>query len=165
MKKILIEKDKYALVDNEDYINLKDYKWRIAGNGYAATFKWIPEKKNVRAFYMHRLVMNTPKGQQTDHINHNKLDNQKHNLRICSSHQNKGNLTISVKNKSGFKGVSWDKTNEKWYSTIFYFDKQINLGRYTIKEEAAKAYDLKAKELFGEFAHLNFPYQLASGFN
>lgn len=158
MKKIPVknkEKILYALVDNVDYEYLKQFKWRIIGSGYAAYFKWVSEYKNVRPFYMHRIIMDTKKGIETDHINHNKLDNRRQNLRICSSHQNKGNLSISIKNTSGYKGVCWDKLNKKWIVNIFYNNKQFNLGRYLNKEEAAKEYNKKALELFGQFALLN----------
>lgn len=74
--------DKYALVDQEDYDALSQYKWYLRNDGYVAA------KDTV---YLHRMVMSTPQGMHTDHLNHDKLDNRKENLRICTPIENMQN--------------------------------------------------------------------------
>lgn len=94
--------------------------------------------------------MNFPRG-EVDHKNGNGLDNRKCNLRIATSSQNKANTKIRRDNTSGFKGVIWHKASNKWMARVA--DKY--LGLFRSKYEAAKAYNQKAKEMFGEFARLN----------
>lgn len=144
-KLIPLTKGEFAKVDNEDFDNVKDINWHFTYYGYAKT----------SAFYMHRLILDCNQSDYVDHINHDKLDNRKSNLRICSKHQNNMN-TKSKKGTSIYKGVSWAKDRNKWKSTIVMNGKQTLIGSFENELEAAKAYDVKAKELFGEFAHLNF---------
>lgn len=98
--------------------------------------------------------MNTPKGMDTDHINHDRIDNRKSNLRICTASQNGSNRSI-VSSKSGFKGVTFHKHKSKWMSVTRHNGKQIHIGYYDTPEEAAKAYDKKARKLKGEFSCTN----------
>lgn len=95
--------------------------------------------------------MNPPEGLVVDHINGNKLDNRRSNLRICTQSQN---LNGRNTNK-GYIGVSWDKFRGKWKANIGKDYQKIFLGRFDTAEEAARVYDEKAVELFGEFARLN----------
>lgn len=88
-----------------------------------------------------------------DHINGNKLDNRKSNLRICTDAENARN---SSKKSGNFKGVQWRSDKHKFRARIMDNGKEIFIGYFTNEIEAAKAYDTKAKELFGEFARLNF---------
>ncbi len=94
-----------------------------------------------------------------DHRNRNGLDNRKKNLRGCTRSQNYANCPAPKTNKSGFKGVRWDKTRNKWKAEISLNDKNLHIGRFLNIEDAIRAYDRKAIELFGEFAYLNFPRQ------
>ena len=141
---------KYAIIDEEDFDKIKNHTWRVLQNGYAVC------QSNYKTVYMHRVIMNTPKNMATDHINHNRLDNRKINLRVCTQLQNNYNTKCDRNNKSGFLGVSYCKRDDKWVAHIQLNYKQMNLGSFPSKEEAAKTYDNKAKELFGEFANLNF---------
>ena len=134
-------------VDNEDFDRLKSISWHYNFDGYA--------KSNTYG-YMHRFIMNTPEDMLTDHINHDTLDNRKSNLRICTSQENQRNKLKREGCSSEYKGVCWDKTYNKWMSKIKFNNKTINLGRFNSDLEAAKAYDEKAKDLFGEFALTNF---------
>ena len=106
---------------------------------------------------IHRLIMDAPKGMEVDHINGNPLDNRKSNLRICTIAENLRNKGAGKNNTSGYKGVSWVKRNKRWLAQIKHNGKQVYIGHYKNKEEAARAYDKKAKELHGEYAYLNFP--------
>jgi hypothetical protein len=92
----------------------------------------------------------------TDHINHNKLDNRKENLRICTEAENVHNTRISRNNTSGYKGVTFHKRDKKWQTQIRSGQGKRYLGYFNTAEEAAKNYDEKAKEAFGEFARTNF---------
>ena len=105
---------------------------------------------------MHKEILKPPSGFETDHINHNGLDNRKDNLRICTTSQNHYNQIIRSESKtSKFKGVSRHKASRKWIAQIGYGRRMIYLGCFDSESEAARAYNQKARELFGEFANLN----------
>jgi hypothetical protein len=145
-----------VFIDEDDYDNVKRYRWNLKSNGdtckYAVTYIYGNNKQKV--LRMHRLIMNPAEGEEIDHINGNGLDNRKCNLRIASAWQNNMNVRKNKVNTSGFKGV--DKSLKKWKARIQYGRKRIHIGTYNNKIDAAKAYDKKARELFGEFANLNF---------
>ena len=94
---------------------------------------------------------------QVDHINGNRLDNRKENLRLVTPQQNNMNRKPLKNSTSKYKGVFWDKNRNKWLVLIMIGDKSRYLGRYQDEREAALAYDKAAKKLFGEYAYLNFP--------
>lgn len=95
---------------------------------------------------------------RTDHVNGIGLDNRRENLRPCNQSQNGGNSQKTKRNTvSSYKGVWFDPSRDKWESKIAFNRKTIHLGRFDSEEKAARAYDDKAQELFGEFARLNFP--------
>ena len=98
--------------------------------------------------------METPDGYVTDHINGNKLDNLKSNLRVTTDKLNRLNAGKRCDNTSGYKGV-WKRKNGRWQAEIKLDGKKYSLGTYETKEESAMAYNIKAKELFGEHARLN----------
>lgn len=147
-KLIPLNNGEFSKVDNEDFEKLKDINWNVMNNGYC---------ENKEFGLMHRYIMNTPKGMHTDHINHDTLDNRKSNLRIVNRSENNWNQ-IKHKGISKYKGVHWHKASSKWMGRISHFNKSIYLGLFTNQIEAAKAYDKKAIELFGEFALTNFKY-------
>jgi hypothetical protein len=145
-------KGKFALVDDEDYEELMKYKWLGNKQGYAVSQKRKYSK--TTATYIHRLIMDAPKGLVVDHINHDKLDNRKINLRICTQSENMANMN-KISGASKFKGVFFTRNSKKPYAKICYNYKQIHLGTFDTELEAAQAYNTKALELFGEFAHIN----------
>lgn len=108
-----------------------------------------------KKFYLHRLIMNPRPDEYIDHINGDGLDNRKCNLRICTNSQNNANKGKQKNNKSGYKGVSWDKTRNKWKADIMVNKKTIYLGRFNVINDAARAYNNAAVKYFGEFARLN----------
>tara|TARA_R110000765_G_scaffold116590_2_gene209818 strand:+ start:487 stop:1041 length:555 start_codon:yes stop_codon:yes gene_type:complete len=85
-----------------------------------------------------------------NHINHIRHDNRIINLESGTSQHNAWDMKISNTNKSGFKGVSWSKHSNKWRSTIYHFNKQVNIGYFDCPKEASEAYEAKAKELRGD---------------
>lgn len=146
-KKIELTQGVYALVDDEDYEYLNNWKWYCSG-GYATRHSYIPYK----TLLMHRVVMGNPDGKEVDHINHDKTDNRKSNLRICTREENARNHPIHKNNTSGFKGVTWNKKANKWQAQIRHCGKNVHIGVFEDKESASDAYKEMAKKLFGDFA-------------
>ncbi len=154
-KLIPLTKDKFAIVDADDYERLSKYKWHALqdSNNYYAR-----KRRGHGMVLMHRLLLNAPRGLVVDHINHNGLDNRKSNLRLCTVAENNQNSRPCTRpNKwSKYKGVTFDKNRKLFMAAIIHNKKRYFLGRFDSETDAAKAYDKKASELFGEFAYLNF---------
>ena len=155
MVKIDLGNNQFALVDFEDYEYLNELKWHIykSGNNFYARTIVYENKKRI-AILMHRLILE-PKGKCIDHINGNGLDNRKCNLRICERHQNALNRKKNINNLSGFKGVSWFKSSQKWRAQIQYKKIVYHLGVFEKRIDAARAYNQAAQKYHGEFAKLN----------
>lgn len=148
MKRILLTQNKYALVDDKDFGYLNQFKWRYHSSGYAVRTIYHPVKKTI---WMHRIINNTPRKMYTDHVNRDKLDNRRCNLRACTNNQNQGNSKIRIDNTSGHRGISWNKRDKKWQARININGKLKHLGYFINIEDAAKTYEEKAKIIFGEF--------------
>jgi hypothetical protein len=154
-KRIKLTWGKWAIVDAEDYGRLSQYRWCAVEEGrnwYARTFR-----RDGWPLAMHRLILDAPKGLFVDHIDHNGLDNRRENLRLCTRLENLRNARPSRGGSSKYKGVNWCKIRKKFRARITHNKKRIYLGYFENEIDAAKAYDKKAVELFGEFAYLNFP--------
>lgn len=151
MKRIPLTQGKFALVDNEDFEELNQYKWYFS-RGYAV--RNIGKWPNQRNLFMHRQIMNVLPGLETDHKNHIRLDNRRANLRICTSDDNR--LNQLKRGKQKYKGVRRAPKSNKYEARIQADGKHIRLGLFNSEIEAAGAYDKAAKELFGEFACTNF---------
>ena len=156
MKKIKLTQGKVALVDDEDFEELSQSKWYAHKNRniyYAVrTYPSIDGKQHT--IHMHRVILKTPAGLQTDHSNGDGLDNRKENLRVATRSENQWNTQKRINNTSGCKGVTWNKKNQRWIAKIMKENKSYYLGSFKKKEDAALAYNLKATELFKEFAKL-----------
>jgi len=140
----------YAYVDKADYEWLSRYTWHLS-NGYA--FR-LEKGKRIA---MHREIMQPPKGKLVDHIDGNKANNCRLNLRVCTQAENLRNTCKRHGSRSGFKGVFYDMRFGKWFAQCRLKGKRHWRGYFDNEMEAARAYDRMAVELFGEFARLNFP--------
>lgn len=153
MKKVPLTKGKFAIVDDGDFDYLSQWKWWI-NCGYAV--RAITKNGAKKYIFMHAVICNPPDGYSVDHINRDKLDNRRKNLRVCTTSQNACNIGLSKKNTSGYKGVTRFADKDKWGAQIVINQKHIFLGLFDTKEDAAKAYDDAAKKHHGIFAWLNF---------
>ena len=147
MREIAIVEGGVALIDDEDFERVSQFKWHRSDNGYA-----VANHKNCK-IRMHRLVMGAVGDQIVDHKNRDKLDNQKDNLRITDRSGNGCNRVANLNRGSAYKGVY--KNAGKYEARIKVNAKPYYLGRYSTPEEAAKAYNEAAKKLHGEMAYLN----------
>lgn len=157
MTEIKLSNGMVALVDDHHLEKASQFTWTAFKHGrnwYARTNINIPG--GARTFLtLHQFLF--PGHEQLDHKNGNGLDCQTHNLRPATGTQNQANCQKRENCTSKFKGVSWMKKNKRWKAHIHLKGKQIHLGCFKNEDDAARAYDTKAIELFGEFARLNFP--------
>lgn len=142
-----------ALVDDEDYERINQHNWYCDAKGYAVRSEYPEGKQQV--VRMHRIIINAPPEMTVDHINGDRLDNRKQNLRLATKQQQLRNRPKFKSSRWQYKGVQQRETG-RWRATINNEGKAYSLGSFGTEVEAAKAYDAKAKELFGEFARLNF---------
>jgi len=152
MKKIALTQGEFALVDDSDYEWINQWKWYLNKRGksrYAKRGVW----KNNKVGYisMHRLILNAPIGVCVDHVDNNGINNQRHNIRLCTYQQNCFNRISNNK----YKGVTNRWKTKKYESSIKFNGKLIHLGTFATPEEAAIAYNEMAIKLFGDFAKLN----------
>lgn len=152
MKTIPLSRGKFAIVDDEDYEWLMHWKWSCTAHNYAVRAEGPKCKRKF--IYMHREILKTQKG-IIDHVNNDKLDNRKINLRNCNKSENATNSPKPSNNTSGYKGVYWNKRASLWMASIKYKYKQIHLGYFKTSIEAARAYNDAAIKYHGEFAKLN----------
>ena len=155
MKRIELTQNKYALVDDNDFGYLNQWKWYAVQ--YPHSWYAVRQHRRIdgkqRTIRMHRELIKVKKNEQIDHINHNGLDNRRENLRICNLSQNKANSIRYQSNTSGFKGVHYH--GKKWQARISYNNKRISLGHFSSLNEAARAYNKAALKYHGVFANLN----------
>jgi hypothetical protein len=159
-RKIPLTQGKFAIVDQPDYELLSQYNWILEKDEirfYAKRRRLASDLGRTGSrIKMHRQIMDFPAGLLVDHINHNGLDNRRANLRLVTAAQNVWNTKKQRRLcASRYKGVTLHKG--QWRAVIYRRKKQIHLGYFSDEQAAARAYDAKAKELFGEYACLNFP--------
>ena len=159
-KYIALTQDKLTIVDASDYDWLMKWVWRYHWTGYAVRTESLGDPsikfRPRRMIHMHRRIMGEPEGLEIDHINGDRSDNRRVNLRIGTRTQNVQNSKKqSQPTSSKYKGVSWSEAHGHWRSTIKLNGKAHYVGQFDSEVEAAKAYNLKAKELFGQWAKIN----------
>lgn len=147
-KKIPLPNEQFAIVDDDDYQRISQYKWHVMSNrnnsqAYAVT--------KIR---MHRMIIDAPIGVMVDHINGDTLDNRKCNLRVCTNSQNQQN-TSSRGGSSRYKGVSFRIKSGKWIAAFQYNGIRHYCGMWDSEEDAARAVDKKRGEVCGDFASKN----------
>lgn len=153
MKKIKLTQGKFAIVDDEDFDKLNKYKWCINSNNYALR-RASGKDGDGKIIYMHRVIIGETNGLLVDHINRDKTDNRKSNLRLANKSQNCMNRSSS-NHTSSYKGVGFHKQSGKWRSFIFLENKYVHLGLFENEKDAAITYNKSAEKLFKEFAYLN----------
>ena len=155
--KIMMANGTEFLIDEQDHAFVRQHKWHLS-HGYAKTSpsrKITGSKSNI-CWYLHRVLLNPEKHLEVDHINGDRLDNRRSNLRIVTKKQNRTSRHVTRSN-TGFKGVKIHKNCKikKYAARITKDGKEISLGYFRDPREAAAAYNIAATELFGEYAVLN----------
>jgi hypothetical protein len=159
-KLIPLSQGKHAIVDDEDYDFLVQWKWHLMGR-YAGRVITDSTTRKQQSVAMHRIILNTPQGMHTDHINGDGLDNRRENLRICTPSENIRNQKTR-KRRTGdaqYKGTFFIKELGKWRAGVCVNGNTHYLGLFASEVDAARAYDQKARELHGDFARPNFSEQ------
>lgn len=159
MQQIPLTKGHVAIVDDDDYPIVSRYKWCF-DNGYAAR-KITLASKQYQKVLLHRFLTDAQPGQMVDHADGNPLNNTRANLRICNGTLNNANRRVmKIRNaatSSQYRGVFKELRRNSWRASIGLNNRRIHLGNFPSEEAAARAYDAKARELYGEFSVCNFP--------
>ena len=162
-KQLIIESPTYGTFtvqyDAEDAHKVEPYAWH-ANKGHSTFYAYRQTPRpNRKQIAMHREITECPKGKMVDHKNGNGLDNRRKNLRICTMSENMMNRGKTKVHSGKYKGVykTGDSKLNPYSARIQKNKKVYCLGHHKTPEEAARAYDKKAKELHGEYAYLNFP--------
>lgn len=153
---ISLSAGRVALVSAADFSCLSKWKWSY---GRAGAHRKVPKGEPGyphRTILMHRQIMGLSFGDpcQVDHVNGDRLDNRRQNLRLATQRENSANMKRRGCNRSGVKGVVWDRERRRWAAFIKVNYKSISLGRFKTKDEAARAYESAARRHFGVFARL-----------
>jgi len=160
MKEIPLTQGKVALVDDEDFDRVSQFKWFAVkwkkGKGYYAARNSPMISGKRKHLFLHRFVLGV--SEKVDHRNRDGLDCQKHNLRLATDSQNNANRGKFEGCSSKYKGVHWCSHSNSWRVGTRFQGKHVRIGGcFKSEEAAARAYDAHAKKSFGEFARLNFP--------
>ena len=158
-RRIYLGEGQWTIVDQQDYYQLGHFKWSVCGNDkniYAARILSKTRSGRVISSFLHREIMNDPKGFFVDHRNGNGLDNRRDNLRLATRSQNSANKRKRKNTSSRFIGVHFDKRSGRWCAGIKKNAKRYGIDYYDNEIDAARAYDAAAKKFHGEFARLNF---------
>lgn len=147
---------KCAIVDDDMYPELSRYKWHLDQKGYARHDYSIPGGRGrTEHWKMHRKIMGMPTGTMVDHINGNKLDNRKKNLRLCKTGQNRRNSKLNKNNSSGYRGVYFIPKRGTYLAHICVDGTKIEIATFKTKEEAAYVRDQVALQLCPDFTKLS----------
>lgn len=161
VRQIPLSQGRVALVDESDYERASKFSWyadkSVDGKRWYARRNLFNEKTGKRTTQLlHKFIIGSCGKMDIDHRDGDGLNCQRSNLRVATRSQNNFNSGKNINNKSGFKGVHFNKANNNWRAQIKVNGKRIHIGCFCSAEEAAKAYDISARSLCGEFAKLNF---------
>jgi hypothetical protein len=150
MTEVRVAKGLVALIDDENLSLVMPYRWRENKYGYAVSEIYGPDSTK-KVVFMHRLITNAVKGQIVDHINRDRLDNRRSNLRFVDKSQNRWNQGVRKDSNTGIKGVGWDATNKSW--RVRFNARGIThwIGRFKDLETAKSEYLKAVLEVHGEF--------------
>jgi hypothetical protein len=158
VKELPLTKGYVALVDDEDFERINAFKWQAhltpRRDGTVRVYGFRTHAK--KGIYLHRFILNAPKGVDVDHKNGDGLDCRRSNMRLATRSQNLANLPWNAANTSGFKGVSFHKQSGRIQVVIGYRNRRYHIGLYDDPAFAAAVYDAAARHLFGSFANTNF---------
>lgn len=156
MRRIKLNRGKFALVDDKDFEWLNSWKWNTTEHyrNIWYVIRKIKTGDGRKTVYMHRQILGAKDSFFVDHISGDGLNNQRNNLRLCTPSQNVANQFI-IRGSSKYKGVCWIKRDKRWQAQICVNYKKIALGHHKIEANAARAYDKAALKYFGEFAKTN----------
>ena len=147
-----------SLVDDDVYDDVVRFSWCLTRHRDGKLFYARGRVgQDRRKTLLHRYILKPPPEVLIDHVNKNGLDNRKENLRLVTPSQNSQNKRVKVTNLSGYKGVHYDKTKNKWRVMIQVDGQARHVGKFDCPVKAAIVYDTEARKHFGEFACLNFP--------
>ena len=142
----------HTRVDTTDATLLSQWTWRLSSDGYAVRSETRNGSK--KTIYLHRVVIQAPPGTIVDHINGDRLDNRRANLRLVTPSQNNANGRDRPR-RSGYRGVYPHRPTGRWIAQISVSGRVRHLGIFDDPLEAARAYDLAAHEQWGSFARHN----------
>jgi len=158
MKRIPLTQGRFAIVDDEDYDELTKHRWFFTGHGYAKRYVKDGEPDARKNLFMHRQILGLRFGDKrvVDHINGDGLDNRRSNIRVSNQGTNcQRKVNVFCKRPRRFRGTR--RSNGRYTADIRIDGYLQHLGVFDTEEEAAYAYDRKAKEIHGEHALLNYP--------
>lgn len=161
MKTILLTKGQVAIVDDADHAVLSRYKWCCSGCG--SRLIYAVGTVNGRVVSMHRFLVQPPTGYEVHHRDSNTLNNQRDNLQAITRRAHlafngpRSHGTLGYKGVTHYRNKARPNLEGRFIAQIQDGGEHYTLGLFHTAEEAARAYDAKALELFGEFAYLNFP--------
>lgn len=145
-----------AKIDSADAHMVEAACWSLNTGGYARS-AYDDETGRTVSYYMHRVIAGAGPDEYVDHIDGDRLNNTRANLRICSMAENLANRGAQINNKTGFKGVSFCRLTGRYRAILTVRGETFRGGRFDTPEQAARAYDELAKAKCGDFARLNFP--------
>ncbi len=152
VRQIPLTQGKVALIDDEDFERVNQYKWHALRDSHGTTWyaRHVTPNPTRVLLLMHRLIVNAPFGMEVDHVNGDGLDNRRANLRICTHSENVCNQR-KTHGTSRYKGVSWHKDTGKWQAQIKVNGRGMYLGCFTTEEEAHAAYCSASAKYHGGF--------------
>jgi hypothetical protein len=157
MKTLPLTKGRVAMVDDEDFPAVAQFRWYVSTHGYAV--RTVHANGRSTKVSLHRFLMKPQGGEHIDHINGDPLDCRRANMRIATRSQNLANARKRITSTQPFKGITYDATRRRlrWYARVNKDGRRFRSKRFETAEEAARAHDDLARQLHGDFARLNFP--------